>query len=1337
MAAEPKNVLFQFSTKVTDAGDPVTLASNIEKTDDAYAAAQKTVEQFDRGVAKSLQTWKAAREEQGRATAGMGAFTAKVKEGEAQIGSMKTTIGGAQKALHELVGIDKQASDFLVPFIKGTDKLGNVAAETAGDMDHLLDQAKALANVPAPVVAPQRTQPRPGAVPTTTGPDEALRENTEQVHQFAEAMLRLATTGTITFEELKAAAQKELVTLKELNAEAAKTPLGDAALKAPLDAAQKEALDLLVTTKAINVEERTMLEQATKIANARRQAPAGTSATAPATIPPESIGIIDQYRARVDALQAKLKDATTVEQVAAVNRELTAARANLAELQAQGTDPIIPPENLGIIERLQQHMSALQKMKIRATDEGTIARLNDQIGRTEQELKRVQSIKLDDAPRKAGSLWISLRRQMQEAKAVLDSLIESSDGRMTKEIIAAAKYAGHLQDRFEDLQAVVTAFNPDKKFQVFAGAIQHVVGGFAALQGVMGLVGLEGEGVEKALLKVTSALAVSQGLQQLFGGLKDTLRNLRTLLLSTAAGQRLLAAAEAQAAAGAVTQATATTGLRGALNLMKVAAAEAAAALAAPAAVATIIVGSLAVIAFGIYQLTKSAEEAKVAADDLFTALDRVSKVRLQEIERNRTVDELQNEREALTQILALEKERAAIPSTFTADQKALANLRIDEKIAAIQRTQRFKDQAAQQQQLANQEQLLNSQRFAVQEQIEKAYKRAGQTFVETEGDVGKAASDRASAQMNMSQAEMAQALQFARVKDALSKEEGEDLDKLFNKREEIDLALKKASADRIALFEKEKLKRVQDEVDITKAFQREAELRAKIAADRIIGNTIQALQKEQQRLLDIITKKAVIRSPEFFAAIELYQQVTKELKAAQDLLKESEAFPVGSLQDLNQELAFLKDVLSRLPEGAADFDTVKNAVNELEAAIAALNEKLKPADPKAITAAKLAELEEERRHTLAIADLDAQAAVTRARNAKKSEGEIKKIEEQNKAERLRLELDFERKRLLILQAAGKDKEAEVRASLNRIKELEAQLQLPEDTTGDDKALREHVERVRDAAQQVAQAGIDAWQAWSDAQTRSLDQQISLQQQRIADALKIADKGNSEILEKERERLKKMTDERRKAAERNAAIAQLEAAANAVVAITKAAAEGGGWLSAVTIAATLIALTAGLVQARSLATDAVPTQGFHRGIKYVDKHGRYPTGVDTVPANLTRGERVVDALTSATHRQLYDGLQDKNRDAVRAGLLRTAHLFGLRAAIMDNIPAGRKPMREMVSNGAYMIIKQGEGISDKHVKQIVDAIHDAPKTDVTLDADGFSVTVTRRAERRAALRSRL
>jgi hypothetical protein len=106
----------------------------------------------------------------------------------------------------------------------------------------------------------------------------------------------------------------------------------------------------------------------------------------------------------------------------------------------------------------------------------------------------------------------SLKQQLREAQNEVNTLSEKF-GATSKEAINAAKRAAELKDRIGDAKALTDAFNPDAKFKALTASLSGVAGGFAALQGAVGLFGNKAEAVEKTLLKVQSAMALSQGLQ--------------------------------------------------------------------------------------------------------------------------------------------------------------------------------------------------------------------------------------------------------------------------------------------------------------------------------------------------------------------------------------------------------------------------------------------------------------------------------------------------------------------------------------------------------------------------------------------------------------------------------------------------------------------------------------------------------------------------------------------------------------------------------------------------------------------------------------------------------
>jgi hypothetical protein len=106
----------------------------------------------------------------------------------------------------------------------------------------------------------------------------------------------------------------------------------------------------------------------------------------------------------------------------------------------------------------------------------------------------------------------SLKQQLREAQNEVTALSEKF-GATSKEAVNAAKKAAELKDAIGDAKALTDAFNPDAKFKALTSSLAGVAGGFAALQGAVGLFGNKAEAVEKTLLKVQSAMALSQGLQ--------------------------------------------------------------------------------------------------------------------------------------------------------------------------------------------------------------------------------------------------------------------------------------------------------------------------------------------------------------------------------------------------------------------------------------------------------------------------------------------------------------------------------------------------------------------------------------------------------------------------------------------------------------------------------------------------------------------------------------------------------------------------------------------------------------------------------------------------------
>ena len=105
----------------------------------------------------------------------------------------------------------------------------------------------------------------------------------------------------------------------------------------------------------------------------------------------------------------------------------------------------------------------------------------------------------------------SLKSQLREAQAEVAKLAEKF-GATSDQAVKAAKKAAELKDAIADAKNLTDAYNPDAKFNALSTSIGGVLNGFQAYEGALGVIGVESEDLQKTLLKVQSAMALTQGL---------------------------------------------------------------------------------------------------------------------------------------------------------------------------------------------------------------------------------------------------------------------------------------------------------------------------------------------------------------------------------------------------------------------------------------------------------------------------------------------------------------------------------------------------------------------------------------------------------------------------------------------------------------------------------------------------------------------------------------------------------------------------------------------------------------------------------------------------------
>ena len=118
----------------------------------------------------------------------------------------------------------------------------------------------------------------------------------------------------------------------------------------------------------------------------------------------------------------------------------------------------------------------------------------------------------------------TLKQQYKEAVLEVQKLADAF-GATSVEVQNASKRAAELKDQIEDVNDAIQAQKGEGAFIALGKSVSAVANGFSAVQGAMGLVGVESEEVQQAMLRVQSAMALAQGLE----GLEDAGRAFKQL----------------------------------------------------------------------------------------------------------------------------------------------------------------------------------------------------------------------------------------------------------------------------------------------------------------------------------------------------------------------------------------------------------------------------------------------------------------------------------------------------------------------------------------------------------------------------------------------------------------------------------------------------------------------------------------------------------------------------------------------------------------------------------------------------------------------------------------
>jgi hypothetical protein len=144
----------------------------------------------------------------------------------------------------------------------------------------------------------------------------------------------------------------------------------------------------------------------------------------------------------------------------------------------------------------------------------------------------------------------SLKTQLREATQELIRAQEEF-GDYSKAALDAAKKVAGLKDQIQEAKETSALFDPGAKFAAATGAIAAGANAVQGYQAALGLLGVEGEAAQETLLKVQSAMALSQSLsgiadsakdfQRLGAVAKQALAGIRTGIAATGIGLLVIA----------------------------------------------------------------------------------------------------------------------------------------------------------------------------------------------------------------------------------------------------------------------------------------------------------------------------------------------------------------------------------------------------------------------------------------------------------------------------------------------------------------------------------------------------------------------------------------------------------------------------------------------------------------------------------------------------------------------------------------------------------------------------------------------------------------------------
>lgn len=257
---------------------------------------------------------------------------------------------------------------------------------------------------------------------------------------------------------------------------------------------------------------------------------------------------------------------------------------------------------------------------------------------------------------------------------------------------------------------------------------------------------------------------------------------------------------------------------------------------------------------------------------------------------------------------------------------------------------------------------------------------------------------------------------------------------------------------------------------------------------------------------------------------------------------------------------------------------------------------------------------------------------------------------------------------------------------------------------GSDDEGKKKAEAVQNLVKQTIQTSIDLLKEQSRLEVEAYDRAITLQKGRVDEARKIADAGNAEYLQQEKDKLNELEAKREASARRQLEIDQAVQASQILVAVAGAAAQiaKGGTVGVITgLTAVIAAIGSGVTLVNQMKSNAPK---FFDGTEYVER-GNNPAGRDTIPAMVNIGERIVP---THINKQLM-GIPNKDLPRLVSGEL----FYNNMISVSDRDMPKRDDSSKLEKRLQNLEVIQSEQL--EYLKAL--------SVNVTMDESGFAASV--------------